>query len=186
MELQIQDLISSIKNEGITKAEEESAKIISEAQAKASEIISKAKAEAEKVLEDAKKEIEVLKQSAKVGAQQALRDAELSFKNEVENQVKKILRDDVKKSMDDEALAKLIAAVVSDKDVSKLSAEVASVSESLKGQLADQIGKGLEIKPVKGISAGFRISSKDGSGFFDCTDEEIAQMLAPFVGELKF
>lgn len=186
MELQIQDLISSIKHEGITKAEEESAKIISEAQSKASEIVASAKAEAEKVLEDAKKEIEVLRQSAKVGAQQALRDAELSFKKEVENQVKKILKDSVRKSMDDASLAKLIAAVVSDQDVSKLSAEVASVSESLKGLLADMLSKGLEIKPVKGISAGFRISSKDGSGFFDCTDEEIAQMLAPFVGELKF
>lgn len=186
MELQIQDLISSIKQEGITKAEEEAARIVAEAQAKASEIVSQAKEEAAKVLSDASSEIEVLKQSAKVGAQQALRDAELSFKKEVEGQVKRILRDNVRKSMDDSALAKLIAAVVADKDVSKLSAEVSSVSESLKALLADQLSKGLEIKPVKGISAGFRISAKDGSGFFDCTDEEISQMLAPFVGELKF
>lgn len=186
MELQIQDLVSSIRKEGLEKAEQEKAAIIADANAKAAEIVSRAKEDARKLLEDAQKEIEVLKQSAEIGAKQALRDAELSFKGEVERQVKNILKADIAKQMDDSALASLISACISDKDVSNLKVEVAQVSEGLKAQLASQIKGGLELKPVKGINAGFRLAAKDGSGFFDCTDEEVSKMLAPFVGELKF
>ena len=45
---------------------------------------------------------------------------------------------------------------------------------------------GLEIKPVKGVSAGFRLASKDGSGYFDCSDDEIMQMLKPYFRSMDF
>lgn len=185
MELQIKDLVDSIKKDGIDAAKKESDKIISQAQEKADAIVEKAKAEAEKILENNKKEIEILKESALVSAQQARRDAVLSFKTEIEKQYKRILTQDVKKALDESALASMIKAAISDQDVSELTAEVSEVSETLKSQLAEEIKKGLEIKPVKNIEAGFRLSSKDGSGFFDCTDDEIAKMLMPFFGELS-
>lgn len=185
MELQIQDLVNSIKKEGIDAANKEAAKIIAEAQAKADEIVKKAKADADRTYDDSKKEIDILRQSASVSAQQARRDAVLSFKSEIENQFKRILAQDVKKTLDTDALVNIIKAAVSGEDVSKLNVEVSKVSDALKAQLADEINKGLEIKPVKDISCGFRVASKDGSGYFDCTDEEIADMLVPFFGNMS-
>ncbi len=185
MELQIKDLVDSIKKDGIEAAKKESDTIIKQAQAKADAIVEKAKAEAAKIFEENRKEIEILRESAAVNAQQARRDAVLSFKSEIENQYKRILSEKVKNTLNDNALAEIIKAAVSDKDVSKLKAEVREVTDSLKAQLAEEIEKGLEIKPVRNINAGFRLSSKDGSGYFDCTDEEIAQMLVPFFGELN-
>lgn len=185
MELQIKDLVDSIKKDGIDAAKKESDKIIKQAQDKADAIVEKAKKEAAAIYEENKKEIEILRESASVNANQARRDAVLTFKAEIEKQYKRILSEDISKTLKGDSLVQIIKAAVTDQDISKLSIEVKEVSDSLKAQLAEEIKNGLEIKPVRNINAGFRISYKDGSGYFDCSDEEIAQMLIPFFGELN-
>ena len=74
MEIHIQDLVSSIKKEGIDAARIEADGILADAQKKADSIISEARAEAKKTQEAAAKEIELLKQGAIVSAEQAKRD----------------------------------------------------------------------------------------------------------------
>ena len=71
MELQIQDLVSSIKQDGIDSANREAAAIVAQAKAQADSIISQAKADADKLLQDANAEIEVFKNSARLSAGQA-------------------------------------------------------------------------------------------------------------------
>lgn len=84
------------------------------------------------------------------------------------------------------ALGKLIHAVVSDEDVKNYAVEVSEVNDSLKAELAEEIKNGLEIRPTKGVRAGFRLAAKDGSGYFDCSDDEIMQMLMPYFRDLDF
>lgn len=184
MELQIQDLVASIKNEGIENAKKEAARIIEEAQKKADSIISEARAEADTIFENSKKEIEILRQSAIVSAQQAKRDAIIGFKQEIEAQFNKILTRESGKAMNGENLAKLIQCAVSGEDLTKVSVEIKEVTSALENILADEIEKGLEIKPSKTIKSGFRVVMKDGSGFVDCTEEEIARILSPFFGHI--
>ena len=43
---------------------------------------------------------------------------------------------------------------------------------------------GLELRPSKKVGAGFRLAAKDGSGYFDCSDQEIAEMLMPFFRDM--
>ena len=186
MELQIQDLVSSIRKDGIDAANAEAEAIISEAKKKAEMIIADAKAEAKNIQETSEKEINILKESAALSAEQAKRDAMLAFKNEVQAEFEKILSAKIKNNLSDAALGKLIQAVVADEDVQNYSVEVAEVSDSLKAELADEIKNGLEIKPTKSVRAGFRLAAKDGSGYFDCSDEEIMQMLMPYFRNLDF
>lgn len=186
MELQIQDLVTSIRKEGVEVARAEAESIIAEAKKKAEAIIAAAKSEAKSEKDAAEKEIGILKESAAVGAEQAKRDAVLAFKNEIKGEYEKILAADVKKSLNDDALGKLILAAVSGEDVSQYAVEVAQVSDSLKKTLAQEIKKGLEIRPAKSVQAGFRLAEKDGSGYFDCSDEEIMQMLMPYFRNLDF
>lgn len=186
MELQIQDLVSSIRKEGIDAANKEAESIIAEAKGKAEQIVAAAKAEADNVKAAAEKEISILKESASVGAEQAKRDAMLAFKLEVQAAFEKLLSNAVKNSLSDETLGKLMCAALQGEDVSKYDAEVAEVSEALKGQLAEEIKNGLEIKPTRGVQAGFRLAAKDGSGYFDCSDDEIMQMLMPYFRNLDF
>lgn len=186
MELMIQDLVTSIRKEGIDAANTEAASILAEARKKADAMIADAKAEAKAVKEAAEKEIAVLKESAAISAEQARRDAVLSFKNEIKGEFEKLLAADVRKSLTDDALGKLIKGALDGEDVSKYVVEVAKVGESLKAQLAEKIKAGLEIKPTKGVQAGFRLAAKDGSGYFDCSDDEIMKMLMPYFRNLDF
>lgn len=186
MELQIQDLVSSIRKEGLDAANAEANGIIAEAKKKAEAILAEAKAEAKNEKESAEKEINILKESAAISAQQAKRDAMLAFKREVKAEFEKILANKVQGSLNDDALGKLIRAAVVGEDISQYAVEVANVTDLLKNELAKEIKDGLEIKPSKQIRAGFRLAAKDGSGYFDCSDEEIMQMLMPYFRDLDF
>ena len=185
MELQIQDLVTSIRKEGIDAANEQGAQIIADAKKQAEAIIAEAKAEAKAAHDSSAREISILKEGAIASAEQAKRDALLSFKAAIKEEYEKILSAKVSENMSGAALGKLIQAVAVGEDISGYTAEVAEVSDELTKTLAEEMKNGLEIKPVKGISAGFRLASKDGSGYFDCTDDAIAEMMMPYFRNLE-
>ena len=186
MELQIQDLVSSIRKEGIDAANSEAESILAEAKKKAEAIVADARTEAKRAKESAEKEIDILRESAIVSSEQAKRDAMLAFKTEVQAAFEKILSAKIQKSLDGEALGKLIRAAVQGEELSGYIAEVAEVTDSLKNELADEIKNGLTISPTKGVRAGFKLAANDGSGYCDCSDDEIMQMLMPYVRNLDF
>ncbi len=185
MELQIQDLVSSIRKEGIDAARTEAESILAQAKEQAAAILAEAKAAAQQETARSASEIETLKESARVSAQQAERDAALSFKDSVKAEFEKILAADVAKTVQGPALAKLIGAVLADENPADYTAEVAEITEGLKSELAAKVKEGLELRVSKNVRAGFRLAAKDGSGYFDCTDEEIMKMLMPFFSEIN-
>lgn len=186
MELQIQDLISSIRKEGIDAANAEAESIVSEAKKKAEALLAAAKTEAQQYRDSAEKEIEILRESAQVSAEQAKRDAVLAFKSEIQSEFQKILSHDVRSQLAGGGLGRLIRAALSGEKVSDYAAEVSEVSDDLKAELAEEIKNGLEIRPNKNVQQGFRLASKDGSGYFDCSDEGIMEMLMPYFRDLDF
>ena len=184
MELQIQDLVSSIRKEGIDAANSEAESIIAEAKKKAEAIVADAKTEAARKLESAEKEISILRESAIVSSEQAKRYAMLAFKAEVQSAFERILSAKVQDSLQGESLGKLIRAAAEREDVTAYTAEVAEVTDALKAELADEIKAGLVLRPTKGIHAGFKLAANDGSGYFDCSDNEIMEMLRPYFRNL--
>ncbi len=185
LELQIQDLVSSIKKDGIDSANREAAAILADAKKQADAIVADAKAAAEKLTADAKAEIDVFRTSAQLSAEQAKRDAVLAFRGEVQAEFEKLLAADVRGALDEKALGALIQAAVRGEDASAYAAEVGAVTEGLKQQLAAELKAGLTLRPSKKVKAGFRLAAKDGSGYFDCTDDEIAEMLMPFFRDIR-
>ena len=185
MELQIQDLLSSIRTEGIEKASQEADAILADAKKQAEDILRKAGAEADALREKAQQDVTRYRESATLSAQQAKRDAMLAFKAAVQAEFERLLTQDVGKALDDKALATLIAAALNGENPADYAAEVHTVSDGLKQQLAQQLKAGLEIRPAKSVRAGFRLAAKDGSGFFDCTDEEISKILIPFFRDIQ-
>lgn len=185
MELQIQDLVSSIKKDGIDSANQEAAAILADARKQADAIVADAKAEADKLRGDARAEIEVFKSSSQLDAQQAKRDAVLAFRQEIQREYEKLLSADVGKALDQQALVKLIQAAVQGEDVAAYTVEVGQVTDGLRQELAQELKAGLEIRPSKKVGAGFRLAAKDGSGYFDCSEQEIAEMLMPFFRDTR-
>ena len=185
MELQIKDLVDSIKKDGVEEAEKQSAALLKEAQKKADEIVENALLKSKKMKEDAEREISILEQSSRSTIKQAARDVTLSLKKELEKKFEILLSDKIKDNLSGEALNSLILAVVKGiDDPGKYEVQINALNDSLKSSLATQMKKGLVIKPVKGVEAGFKLKEKDGSGYFDFSVDEIAAMLKPFLGNL--
>ena len=93
-----------------------------------------------------------------------------------------------------EAVADIVAAIrasqariaaLQGEEASAYAAEVASVTDALKSELAGELKAGLELRLSKKVRTGFRLCAKDGSGYIDCSDEELAEQLAPFFRELR-
>lgn len=185
MELQIQDLLSSIRTEGIEKASQEADSILADAKKQAEDILAKANADADALREKAQKDVALYQENARLSAEQAKRDAMLAFKAAVQDEFQRLLTLEIGKAMDGKALATLIAAALQGETLADYVAEVHAVSDSLKQELAQQLKEGLEICPAKSVRAGFRLAAKDGSGFFDCTDEEISKILMPFFRDIQ-
>ena len=185
MELQIQDLVSSIKKDGIESANREAAQILADAKAQAEKIVADARSEADKLRADAQAEIGVFKASAQLSAEQAKRDAVLAFRQEIGAELTKLLAQDTHKALDDKALAALITAALQGEDASAYAAEVASVTDALKSELAGELKAGLELRLSKKVRTGFRLCTKDGSGYIDCSDEELEAVYEQFM-ELLF
>ncbi|MBR1582597.1 MAG: V-type ATP synthase subunit E [Spirochaetales bacterium] len=179
MEIQIDDLVQSIKRDGIEQARKEADAILVTAKAQANDIIAASKAEAERNLENARREIE----SSKALILQAQRDAVLSVRKELGAMLERIMADKVAKELSEASLAKLVIAAIGNDDPAKFAVEIEEAKASIRSTLAKQIEKGLEIHPAKGV--GLKLCCKDGSGFYDFSDEEIASLLKPFLGEMK-
>jgi len=184
MEMQINELVSAIKKEGVIAAQAEADKIIAEANEKAAAILAKAKSDADAEVKKAEEKIEILKQSAKTTAEHAKRDAMLFFKKSIQAEFELLLEANVEKAVDSKVLAKLILAAINDDEPANYEAEVAEITDGLKAELASALKSGLEIKINPNVKTGFKLTSKDGSGYFDCSDEELSKILAPFFPEL--
>ena len=187
MEQQIQDLIASIRKEGIDTAKAESGRIISEAKAEAERIVKEAEAERDRILSDARRQLELDKASSEASIKQAARDVSLLLKKSIEEKYTAILRDKAAAAMDGEALVSLIKTVLKD-DVAEKAVEVSpkefeTLRQNLSSIFASEIEKGITIRSSQSVSSGFRIVEKDGSGYVDYSAEECVKLILPYLSE---
>ncbi len=186
MEQQIQDLINSIKKEGIDSANEEKRKIIEEAEAKAQAIIKEANAEKDKLLSDSARQIEKERESLKESLRMAARDLSLSFRKEVEGKIQALLDEKVKEAFDYETLKSLLKTVIEaefkgDVTVVLPLEKKKDVALSLASELASELTKGVDLTFSASLQGGFRVVSKDGRAFIDLSDDECVKLLYPYI-----
>lgn len=187
MAQQIQDLVASIRKDGIEVAQKEAAQIIADAKARAEDLIREAKKEAASLLDNAQREMDTRDQSARFSLQQASRDVQLSLKKSISEQLDRLLVEQVEKAYSSTELAALIAKVVAslgdaDKHVVQLSQkDFEKLAKTLAAELSSEIKSGLEIQAVSSVSSGFRIAEKNGASFYDFSAEETAALLKPFL-----
>lgn len=190
MDDQLQSLIDKIKKEGVASAETSAAQIISDAEKKAAQIIADAKSQADGIVKEAKAESERLEKSSEDAIKQAGRNLLISFRDGITSELKKIVEAETGAAYSKELLEKLIPETVktwaSKSEVNNLSLllaekDLASLEAGLKAALKDEISKGLEIKPDKTLSNGFRIGLKDGSAFYDYSAESVAELFSAYL-----
>jgi len=190
MDVQLQELIDKIKKDGVTAAEKEAAKIIADANKKAESIIKDAEAQAEQIKKDAKAETNRMQKASDEAIVQAGRNMLLSFKDSLVQELDGLIQAETAKSLSKDTLEKLVPETVKawakNSDASELSVllsekDLKALQSSLTSALKAEIKKGLEIKPDKTLTAGFRIGVKNGAAFYDYSAESLAEMFAAYL-----
>jgi len=190
MDVQLQELIDKIKKDGVASAETEAAKIIAESEKKAERIIEDAQAKASEIVKNAKVETERMEKASEEAIVQAGRNMLLSFKDSLVAELDGLIQAETAKAESKAVLEKLVpetvkawaknteagelSVLLSDKDLKDL-------EKSLTASLKAEISKGLEIKPDKTLTAGFRIGVNNGSAFYDYSAEALAEMFAAYL-----
>jgi V/A-type H+-transporting ATPase subunit E len=111
---ELQSLLERINEDGVKKAEEEKAKIISEAEKKAEQIIKEAEARAEELMKKASEEAEQNEKRAASAIRQAARDITLALKEELQNRLRAVVKESVGKAMTPELMGKIILEAIND------------------------------------------------------------------------
>ncbi len=185
MEQQIQDLVASIRKEGIEKANADAARIISEANEKAKAIVDEAKKESEKMILDAKAQIDTDRASSEASIKQSARNVSLSLQKNIEDTYSAILQKECADAMHGDALISILKTVIpaelSGKVVELSAKDISELAEKLSSEFALEIKTGLEFKPSSSVSSGFRITEKDGSGYIDLSGESVAALIFPYL-----
>lgn len=190
MDVQLQELIDKIKKDGVVTAEAEAAKIVEASEKKAEGIIADAQAKAAEIIKNAKAETERMEKASDEAIIQAGRNMLLSFKDSLIGELDGLIKAETEKAESKEVLTKLIPETVKawakNADASELSVllsekDLKTLESALTSELKAEVSKGLEIKPDKTLSAGFRIGVKNGAAYYDYSADSLAEMFAAYL-----
>ncbi|GAB4372653.1 MAG: V-type ATP synthase subunit E [Spirochaetales bacterium] len=185
MDIQLKELIETIQKDGIASAEAKASQIIEEAERQAQEIRDKAQKEAERMIQEAKREIARTEQASRDALVQAGRDLLLTLERRIVQLFEGVIKAATKEALDGERLTQVITALVSawvekntpDIEVLLSPKDFDKLEKGLQSRLANELKKGVVIKPVPSVEAGFRIGEKNGSAYYDFTVEGLAEIL---------
>ncbi len=189
MDAQLQELLESIKKEGIDSAKQEADRIVEEAHKEASQIVADAEANAKGIVDKAQREAARLEATAKDAITQAGRDLVLSLESQLGTIFERVVKETVSASFDEKVLQDAIVGIVSafpkaeaqELEVLLASEDLAKVESSLRGKLGQELGTGVEIRMGRGIDSGFRLSEKDGQAYYDFSAEGISEALSAYL-----
>jgi len=187
-EINLEELISRIKQDGVDSARQEAQRIIDAAQEQARQIQEQAREQAGQALEQARKETEQLRSNTQAELQKAYRDTVLKLKEEILEIFNRAFKQKVSQAFSVETVREMIVKIVQnwkpqaaqgvklllgEEDIRKLQAIIPAALKEAAVQT--------EIKVDRAITRGFRIGFKDEEVFYDFGDEAVAQALGEFL-----
>ena len=189
MEVQLKELIQKIKKQGIAQAENKAQAIENDANKKAATIIKQANKDAEKIIAEAKQQAASFKTSSEQAIQQAGRDLLLMLKTKIMALFDSFLQAEVKQTLKKEMLKDLLGKVIKswiDKGITDIeimvsSADLKILKSYCLSKFAGNMKKGITIKPLSTIEAGFRIMEKGGTAYYNITDQGITEFLLEYL-----
>ena len=190
MEVQLQELIEQIKNDGVAAAEAEAKTIVDAAKADAEKLIADAQAQADKILAAAKAETERMTKSSEDAIRQAGRNLLISFRESVSRELETIVGENVAAVYSSDAFAELIISIVENwankpdaEDIAVIlnTQDLNKLEETLLAVLKEKMLKGITLKANDNFDGGFRIAVNDGSAYYDYSAEAVVDMLSNYL-----
>jgi V/A-type H+/Na+-transporting ATPase subunit E len=189
MEVQVQELIERIRKDGIGEAERKAKEVLAEAEAKAGRLVAEAEARAKDIIETAEKERARTEESGRAALEQAARNLLIAFRESVGKTLASIVAAQTQAAFSEKTLEEAIPLILGgwkDAAVEDLSVilpvkDLAKLESFFSAKLAAELKKGLELKPLPGLKAGFRIAERKGEAYFDFSAEAVAEMLSLYL-----
>ena len=186
MEVQLQDLVEKIKQDGIASAEQQAAGIIAEAEKKAKAIVADAEKEAETLLKKTEVESQRFTNASEAAVKQACRNALIAFREGVTASLDALIKAETAAAYNSDVLKTLIPEAVKGwiktNEADILSPEDAKKLESaLLAAFKEEVEKGIEVKSDAQLAGGFRIGVKDGSAYYDFSAESVADLFSAYI-----
>jgi len=187
-EVNLDNLIRQLKEEGVEKANLEGAEIIARAKKEAETIVSAAQSRAQQITDKAVRESEKLKQSAVADIKQAGRDIVLLVKQELMDIAQRAYAGSVSSALSTQVISDIIVRIASNWAPDKALTAYVSKDEqqalaSLLPSAMRSIGRQVEIKTDSNLAKGFRIMVDGESVAYDFSDEAIAASINELVAD---
>ena len=194
MESQLQSLIDKIRTDGVAEAEKQGKEVIDEAEKRAARVVADAESQAQGILDRAKQDAARTEDAGKKALEQAGRNLVLGLERNITELFDRVLKDEISEALTPEILAGLLESVIGKwEPASGVVVELGEkdseqLTQGLLAKVQERAKGGVTLKPVETLDAGFSISEKNGSVFYDFTSGGIAEILAeylnPMLGEI--
>lgn len=188
MDVQLKELIDRIKSEGIESADQQAQKIVQEAESKAKQIVSDAEKEADTIRQKAEEDAQRREHTGRESLKQAGRDLTISLEKSLQKLFDTVIYTESAAALKGDLLKDLVKQLVDhwDEDVADIQLLVAEdqlkkIDKGLRDALSAKLAKGLELKPLEGVEAGFQVAYKDGSAYYNFTAEGVAEIVSEFL-----
>lgn len=189
MEMNLDNLISKIKKEGVEEAERKSQEIISDAQRKADDIIAHADRETKNILQEAEHEAARIKKLSEESVRQSVRDVLLTLRQRITNLCDVILKRQIIHDLSPDFLKGIIIKLIEnfrrdgilDIEILLKKEDKDSLEKAVLNSLTEEMRKGITFKVSPSVEHGFRIGEKDKNYYYDFTDEGIIEALRMYL-----
>ena len=189
MEMQLNNLIEKIKQDGVEQAKRTADDIIQQAERSRKSIIAEAKQQAESIIKEAENNADNLKDNADKAIGQAVRDAVLSLKQEVKKIFEDILTKDIQATLTEDFLEKLVIKFIDawgkDKDagleIVLNPQDKDGLGNLLISRLKHRLHKGITVKVNPNINKGLYIGLEGSNVYYDFTDQAILEILKQYL-----
>lgn len=183
MQMDLNNVITQIKKEGVEKAEEEGANIIKDAEARAGEIVRSAEQQKANLIKQAETEADQFKASGEESLRQAARNVVVALRTQLTALLDSIVKREIQEQFTPEVLQQILVNLIThckaqeDFDLEILLSETDKehLRKFFGSTLQQALRKGITFKVSPSIKKGFRIGQKGKNLYYDFSDEAIAE-----------
>ena len=187
MEVRLQELLETIKKDGVESAEKEAVAIVAKARAEAQAIIAAAEKKTEDLKETARQDQSRFESSAKAAVSQAGRDMLISIQKALQTSFDRIVQKTIAESFSGAAFTDSIVSIVKSfqahGELEVPPETLKTIEAGLRAKLGTEIKAGLELKGNNLLTGGFILREKGGGAYYDFSDQSIAEVIKAALNE---
>jgi len=183
MQMDLNNVITQIKKEGVEKAEEEAANIIKDAEAKAEGIVRSAEQQKEDIISQGETEADQFRASGEESLRQAARNIVVALRTQLTALLDSIVKREIQEQFTPEVLKEILVNLIThckaqedfNLEILLNEADKERLRKFFGSTLQQAIRKGVTFKASPSIKKGFRVGEKGKNLYYDFSDEAIAE-----------